>query len=79
MARNGPKWTEDEDDAIREAAAMNREHGRYLVIDVEVCKAVFGAARVARLRELARELGRSYLAVRKRASRLEARSDRPHR
>ena len=63
------RWTEDEDEAIRNAAAVNRVTG----------EGVGGRGRCnSRLSDIARALGRSYGAVRNRAMRIGAYS-RPDR
>lgn len=61
MAR-GRRWTEEEDHLIRLAAHGNRHHG--LTDDASEYR--------ARLRDVARRIGRSYDATRKRASRIGA-------
>ena len=58
------RWTEAEDAAIREAAALNRTAGEW----------VGGRARAGRLRAVADTYGRSYGAVRNRATRVGAHS-----
>ncbi len=62
-------WTAREDEAIRKAAQASRRDG-YRMTD----QANGEVGPRARLAEVARRLGRSYQATRKRASRLGARS-----
>ena len=50
------RWTEAEDEAIRQAAALNRSAGEW----------VGGRGRAGRLRDVATAIGRSYSAVRNR-------------
>ena len=64
-------WTPAEDEAIRAAARENKRPGGYTRDDFTVGKAGRMAGRMA---EVARELGRSPDAVRKRAQRIGARS-----
>ena len=58
------RWTEVEDEAIRQAAALNRTAGEW----------VGGRGRAGRLRDVATAFGRSYGAVRNRAIRIGAHS-----
>ena len=58
----GRLWTEDEDDAIRVAAAENLSTG----------EGIGGRGRIGRLRAVADVYGRSYGAVRNRAIRIGA-------
>ena len=58
------RWTEAEDEAIRQAAALNRTAGEW----------VGGRGRAGRLRDVATAFGRSYGAVRNRAIRIGAHS-----
>ena len=71
--RRGPRevWTPAEDALIRAAAEANRRPGGYTRDDFTVGEAGRMAGRLA---EVARELGRSPDAVRKRAQRIGARS-----
>ena len=77
MAR-GREWMADEDRLIQEAAELTRTQGRRPLDMAETLAAIKGTGRAARLRDVAERIGRTYRAVRKRASRLEARSDRAH-
>ena len=61
------RWTEAEDEAIRSAAALNRDDD----------KGIGGRGRSGRLRAVAEALGRSYGAVRNRAVRIGATSYPP--
>ena len=58
------RWSEAEDQAIREAAALNRSAGEW----------IGGRGRAGRLRDVARAFGRSYGAGRNRAARIGAHS-----
>ena len=72
-ARRAPLevWTPAEDTLIRAAAEANRQPGGYTRDDFEVGEARRFAGRLA---EVARQLGRTPAAVRKRAQRIGARS-----
>ena len=59
----GKRWTDEEDALIKRAAYLSRIEGR--------------RDGGARLREVANKIGRSYAAVRTRASRIRAHSYRP--
>ena len=61
-------WTAFEDDLVMQASAANWEHG----ITNE------DAQYKARLRDVAKRIGRTYVAVRKRAERIKSRSYRKH-
>ena len=63
-SRGKARWTDDEDQAIRDAAEAN----------VTASEGIGGRSRTGRLRGVARELGRSYGAVRNRAIRIGAMS-----
>ena len=69
----GRPWTVAEDNAIREAAAANADWRRGIV---NRYNKRFGDAYERRLAKLAEKIGRSYGAVRTRASRIGARSYR---
>ena len=60
----GRRWTEDEDGAIRDAAALNRAAGI----------GIGGRGKLGRLRAVADAIGRSHGAVRRRAVRIGASS-----
>ena len=68
----GRPWTEFEDERIRKAARENAEQGIgwHGIRETRITYS-------QRLRKLAEELGRTYAAVRKRASRLGAKSSTP--
>ena len=72
----GRPWTPEEDEAIRKAAALNMRHGLSAAAapTSERLRLRYGPAN--RLRAVAAEIGRSYAAVRRRASRLAAASNR---
>ena len=72
MAR-GRRWTEDEDRAIRDAAARNKATAAGAV-GVVAAIGIGGRGRRGRLREVADAFGRTYGAVRTRAVRLGATS-----
>jgi len=57
------RWTENEDEAIRAAAAENRDAGEWIG---------GRGRRISRLRDVASEIGRSYGAVKNRAIRIGA-------
>ena len=71
MAR-GRRWTEDEDRAIRDAAARNK--AAVAAVGGVVAIGIGGRGRRGRLREVADAFGRTYGAVRTRAVRLGATS-----
>jgi len=76
MAR-GRRWTEDEDRAIRSAAALNKAAVAASVAGEAAVVAAIGLGgrgRRGRLREVADAFGRTYGAVRARAVRLGATS-----
>ena len=71
----GPAWTAEEDAAIRRAVRANRERGfTALERDGDGWRVV----RTARLADVARAIGRSVDAVRKRAQRIGAHSTIDH-
>ena len=72
MASNR-RWTEDEDRAIRRAAALNKAAGAGAA-GVVAAIGIGGRGRHGRLREVADAFGRTYGAVRTRAVRLGATS-----
>ena len=83
MAR-GRAWTIEEDDAIREAARLNRRPGGYTkdldpaIDDLPVLKQpVYRREYARRLAAVAEKIGRSREAVYKRAQRLGERSKEP--
>lgn len=65
MAR-GPRWTEAEDLQLREVVKRNRRFGPLSPVLADL----FGSP-TSQLEHLARKLGRTYAAVRKRVSRLQ--------
>ena len=67
----GRRWTEDEDRAIRGAAALNKAA---VAAGVAVAIGIGGRGRHGRLRAVADAFGRTYGAVRTRAVRLGATS-----
>ena len=72
MARGRP-WTKEDDAALRRVVAFNRKWGATIPL---VLSELAPGHHTTRLRAFALQLGRSYAAVRKRASRLGLRGRR---
>jgi len=74
----GRTWTPEEDAAIREAATLNRRLGitGFDLGDVQAGRRAMDDTYRNELRAVARSIGRTYAAVRKRAERIGARSYR---
>lgn len=72
----GRTWSEDEDNAIREAAKLTRKHGLigFDLGDIQAGRRAMDDPYRNELRQVAKAIGRTYAAVRKRASRIGARS-----
>ena len=69
----GPAWTVEEDAAIRRAVRANRERG-FTALERAGAGDGWRVVRTARLADVARAIGRSVDAVRKRAQRIGAQS-----
>ena len=65
----GPPWTPEEDAEIAEAAALNRQHGRF-----DPDKPYDARIPTRRLSDIAKRRGRTVAAVLKRAQRIAERS-----
>ena len=74
----GPAWTAEEDAAIRRAVRANRERGFTALEGAPGDGDGFRVVRTARLADVARAIGRSVDAVRKRAQRIGAYSTIDH-
>ena len=74
----GPAWTPEEDAAIRRAVRANRERGFTALEGRPGDGDGFRVVRTARLADVARTIGRSVDAVRKRAQRIGAYSTIDH-
>ena len=72
----GRTWTPAEDAAIREAAARTRQHGitGFELGDIQAGRRHMDDPYRNELRQVARQIGRTYAAVRQRAARIGARS-----
>ena len=72
----GRTWTPEEDAAIREAAAFNRRLGitGFELGDIQAGRRAMDDPYRNELRDVARAIGRTYAAVRKRAQRIGAAS-----
>ena len=74
----GPAWTAEEDAAIRRAVRANRERGFTARVGKPGAGDGYRVVRTARLADVARAIGRSVDAVRKRAQRIGAYSTIDH-